>query len=509
MAEPPAKQRRTAGAAADEDLPLHGADLEAAVRSAVASTQAIDVHTHLFPGQHGKLLLWGIDELLTYHYLVSEFCMVAPSDVSHSSFFALPKSAQADLVWKHLFLERSPISEAQLGVLTTLQKLGLQAELLRKDLPAIRQWFADQDPLLHTDKVFRLAKLRYVIMTNIPFDATEAACWVKPEAKIDPVKEEFSQSDKVIAQTFCATRFKSALRIDPVLKGDWGTISACLAARGLPETIEGARTFLRAWAKTYACEYLMASTPADFRYGDADEPRQAGWPTATKLIDEVMVPIAEELGLPLALKLGAKRGMNPALDPCGGGDGVCIADVAPLEELCRRCPRVKFLATFLSRVNQHEVCVLAQKFRNLHIYGCWWYCNNPSMIEEITKMRVEMLGTAFTAQHSDSRVLDQLIYKWDHSRRVIADVLVKQYAMLDSRGWPVTKTQVERDVSRLFGGSYEEFMARDVTGGAAAPPPAPPAPAAGESRPQRHSRFALARNTTRFCAPGALGCGCC
>ena len=48
------------------------------------------------------------------------------------------------------------------------------------------------------------------------------------------------------------------------------------------------------------------------------------------------------------------------------------------------------------------------KFRNLHIYGCWWYCNVPSLIESITTLRVKMLGTSFTVQHSDARVLDQL-----------------------------------------------------------------------------------------------------
>ena len=45
-------------------------------------------------------------------------------------------------------------------------------------------------------------------------------------------------------------------------------------------------------------------------------------------------------------------------------------------------------------------------------------------------MRLEMLGSAFTAQHSDCRVLDQLMYKWKHSRTVIADVLVKYYLKL-------------------------------------------------------------------------------
>ena len=44
-----------------------------------------------------------------------------------------------------------------------------------------------------------------------------------------------------------------------------------------------------------------------------------------------------------------------------------------------------------------KFCVLSQKFRNLHIYGYWWYLNNPSIIDEITRMRIELLGSAFTA----------------------------------------------------------------------------------------------------------------
>lgn len=492
------------------DQGLEGEDLERAVRAFVATIPAIDVHTHLFPQQHGSLLLWAIDEMLTYHYLVSEMFMVAPADLTHEAFFAKPKAQQATLVWQYLFLERTPLSEAQLGVLTTLRRFGLSGFILKKDLVAIRQWFAEQDPLKHTDKVFELANLKYVVMTNVPFDDREASTWVRPEAQIDPSTEAFSSVEDLVPQSFCSSRFKTALRIDPVLKGDWGTIAACLTARGLPETIEGAQIFLKAWAKVYSPEYLMASTPADFLYGDADTARQPGWPTATTLIDNVLVPVAEELNLPLALKLGAKRGMNPALSPCGGGDGVCIADVGPLEELCRRNPRVKFLATFLSRVNQHEVCVLAQKFRNLHIYGCWWYCNNPSIIDEMTRMRVEMLGTAFTAQHSDSRVLDQLVYKWDHSRTVIASVLVRQYKLVEQSGWPVREDDVKRDVWRFLGGSYEEFMAKDLsslpqpdTAADALLPPPPQAERPG--RPGRPKR----RNFARFCAPGIDGCGCC
>ncbi|CAE7336413.1 unnamed protein product [Symbiodinium sp. CCMP2456] len=115
------------------------------------------------PPSHGKLMLWGIDELLTYHYLVSEYFMVAPADVTHDSFFKLNKQGQADLVWKGLFIERSPISEACQGVITTLQRLGLGALLAKRDLPAIREWFAAQNLEEHVEKIFRLARVRYAV----------------------------------------------------------------------------------------------------------------------------------------------------------------------------------------------------------------------------------------------------------------------------------------------------------------------------------------------------------
>ena len=52
-------------------------DMADVVVSEVASVSVIDLHTHLLPPTHGPLCLWGIDELLTYHYLVAEYFMTA------------------------------------------------------------------------------------------------------------------------------------------------------------------------------------------------------------------------------------------------------------------------------------------------------------------------------------------------------------------------------------------------------------------------------------------------
>ena len=145
------------------------------------------------------------------------------------------------------------------------------------------------------------------------------------------------------------------------------------------------------------------------------------------------------------------------------GDGVmAFADAGVLTRLCIFFPKVLFLATFLSRANQHQACVLAIKFQNFHLYGCWGFCKNPSIIEEMMTIRIEMLGPTFTAQHSESRVLDQLLYKWPHSRAVIAAVLIKEYIKLVDLGWSLTQGELRRDIRRLFGLSYEEFMSKSL-----------------------------------------------
>ena len=104
---------------------------------------------------------------------------------THDEFFAWPKARQAELVFEELFVKRTPLSEARRGVITVLQKLGLE-ELLRqaraapppRRLDALRAWFAAQEPAAYVEKVFALAGIRYAVMTNIPFSAEEAHHWL-------------------------------------------------------------------------------------------------------------------------------------------------------------------------------------------------------------------------------------------------------------------------------------------------------------------------------------------
>jgi hypothetical protein len=92
------------------------------------------------------------------------------------------------------------------------------------------------------------------------------------------------------------------------------------------------------------------------------------------------------------------------------------------------------------------------------VFGCWWFVNNPSLIDEITRMRVELLGTSFIPQHSDARVLDQLIYKWDHSRELIAKVLVDKYRDVAATGWRASEDEIRRDVRLFFHENMSNFL---------------------------------------------------
>ncbi len=404
------------------------AKIQERVNAIVDAEPVYDIHTHLYDPAFGSLLLYGIDELLTYHYLTAE---VLRHTGRAEAFWKLSKREQADLIWDDLFVRHSPISEACRGVLTTLHRLGL--EVGRRDLSAIRKWYAKQEPESLIDKCLAAANVRRLCMTNSPFDPAERRVW----------ERGFSRD----------SRFVSGLRIDPLLL-DWPSAASTLRDEGYALAAtpdEGGvvcvRRFLADWSSKIDAKYLMVSLPPSFRYPSNEE--------ASKVLDRAVLPHCREHGLPLALMMGVKRAVNPALRLAG--DGMGRANLESLENLCASHPDTRFLCTALARENQHELCVLGRKFPNLHIFGCWWFTNVPSLVEEMTRMRLELIGLSVTPQHSDARVLEQLIYKWSHSKEVIAGVLADKYADLAQAGWVVSDAEIRRDAGDLLGGAFERF----------------------------------------------------
>jgi hypothetical protein len=427
------------------------------VEAALADQPVVDMHTHAYPACFGTpvpnatratdprgLMLWGIDELVTYHYLIAEvYRVVPPSRLPYEQFWAMTRTEQADHIWKHLFLERTPISEACRGILTTIQKLGLDPA---DGLPRLRRYFAEQDPDRYIDHVMELAGIESITMTNAVFDDNERQRWLEGgSAMHDP-------------------RFRAVLRIDPMLR-DWPAAARRLSEWGYAagtgtdafhddQAIAEARRFLTDWIDRMQAVYLAVSLPPEFRYpAQGDAAARAG----QDVLARVVLPVCAERGLPFAMMIGARMRVNPGLREAGDMEGK--AEVASLVNLCHAFPQNRFLVTMLAREDQHELVVAARKFSNLMVFGCWWFLNNPSLVEEVTRMRVEMLGTSFVPQHSDARVLDQLIYKWAHSRRTIAKVLTEKYEDLIEAGWSLTRGEIMRDVRRLLRDNFLEFLA--------------------------------------------------
>ena len=454
--------------------------LQQKVAEVLAATPATDMHTHLFGPHFGDRMLWGVDELMAYHYIQAEALRyepapavplrqkagaaplrhepgrAEPSEKLFGRFFAMSKAEQAEAAFDRLFVQRSPVSESARGVVATLHALG--ADTAVRDLDSWRQIYQEHTPQSLTDKVFQVANVREAVMTNDPFDPSETCHW------------EAIGADR---------RFLAALRLDGLLMAFYQNVPK-LQAMGYavtpeltPATIAAVQSFLRDSCRRIQPLYMAVSLPPNFDWpngksagGNGAKGNGAGStgfdggacpdsPTY-QLMQTCVLPVCAELGLPLALMVGVRRAVNPAMHMAGDGMGTC--DVLAIERLCAAYPGQKFLVTVLARENQHALCVAARKFKNLFVFGCWWFCNNQSLVIEITKMRLEMLGFSFLPQHSDCRVTEQLIYKWKQSRAAIAVALTEKYAELARGGWQVTEDDMRRDAKQLLGGAFWDFI---------------------------------------------------
>jgi hypothetical protein len=319
-----------------------------------------------------------------------------------------------------------------------LQAFGLPTA--SADLKEARAFFAAQDYATHLRRVLEIAGVSEVVMTNDPLDPEEAPLW-------EAGAERHPQMHPV-------------LRLDRILNR-WAEYEQVLLAKGYrvdgeaPEAMAEVRRFLAAWCQIMRPVYMAVSLPDTFQYPE-DSVRG-------RLLTEAVLPLCRELDLPMALMIGVRYQVNPALRLAGDGAGK--ADLRSLERLCATFPDNRFLVSVLSRENQHEFCVYARKFANLMPFGCWWFLNNPSVVEEMTRERLEMLGTTFIPQHSDARILEQVIYKWRNTRRTMAPILANTFQLLAEDGRAVTRADIRRDIRRMFRSNFQKWVGLPVDSG--------------------------------------------
>lgn len=417
-------------AASGAEPALKPEEIRSAVDDELRNTKFIDVHTHLFMPSLGKLGLWGIDELITYHYLEAELFRF--SSMTPAEYWTLNKQQQAELIWRTLFVENTPVSEATRGVIAVMHAFGLDTRA--KDLREARDFFNRQKLEPHIRKVFELAGISEVVMTNDPLDPEEAPQWehgAEPNAQFHPVL----RLDRVLnkwKQNWQAVRAKG-YRVEEDLGG---------------ETIKEVRRFLADWCARMRPVYMACSLPDTFQYPENSE--------RARFLKEAVLPSCREFNIPLSVMIGVRYQVNPAIRLAG--DAVGKADLRAVEHLCVEFPQNRFLISVLSRENQHELVVYARKFGNLLPFGCWWFLNNPSVVEEITRERIEMIGASFIPQHSDARILEQVIYKWRNTRRTMAPIFTNTYRLLAEDGRSVTRADIKHDITSMFRTNFERWV---------------------------------------------------
>ena len=289
--------------------------MDAVVEDVLAATSFIDIHTHLFTPSLGSLGLWGIDEVLTYHYLEAELFRFSPVTPEH--YWTLTKTQRADLVWKTLFVENTPLSEAARGVIFVLSALKLDTD--SKTLAPLREYFRSQKLAEYIPLVFRLAGITHAVMTNDPLDPEEAAMWMRG-----------IETD---------SHFPAVMRIDRILN-QWSAHHEALAVQGYAVDSHGGgtsmkevRRFLADWVARMKPVYMAVSLEDTFNFPEDD--------VRTKLFREAVLPTCREFHLPMSLMIGVRRQINPALRLAG--DGVGRTEMRAVQNIALEFPDNRFL----------------------------------------------------------------------------------------------------------------------------------------------------------------------
>ena len=239
------------------------------VTDALASTPVYDLHTHLYPAGFGPFMLWGIDELLTYHYLIAE---IDPrlADSVREVLGDDPADSRRSSSGRRSSSSRAPISEACRGVVTALHKLGL--DLSSKSLSDYREWYASQKPEDFVDTVFKLANVHTVVMTNDALDPKEREIWLAGRRAIRA------------SRACCgSTRCCSVGPASPTRMRGYGyQVGADLGAESMKEI----RRFLNEWIDRMKALYVAVSLTPTWRYPD-DSP-------TTRVIEEAILPVMRE-----------------------------------------------------------------------------------------------------------------------------------------------------------------------------------------------------------------------
>ena len=385
-----------------------GSQIKFYIEKFVNSTPIFDIHTHLFPSKFKKYYNVGLIKLLNYHYLKAE--LFSLGNIKIKNFNNLDDNKKANIIWDNLFLNRYPISTATQGVLRILKIYGVE-DVNQKFDKILKITNENQ---LSEEDIFKITNINQVVMTNNPFNSEE----------------------KKILNLNKDSKYLPSIRIDDLFmkpKSKNEHLSSWYLSG--QEKIKKAIKEIKIIIQTNKPSYFSLSTE-NFKEFE------------NEFFFKNFLSLLKENKTPMMLLIGVKRGVNKLYNDAGDGIGTMNLDY--LEKILIKFPRNKFLVSCLDYRDQFKLSVLARKFQNLKIVGFWWFNNNESIIENLLKQRFELLGDNFIVQHSDARIIDQLVYKWLDFKSIYIKVMVEKYQKLLSLGYKIKATDLERKINFHF-----------------------------------------------------------
>jgi len=164
--------------------------------------------------------------------------------------------------------------------------------------------------------------------------------------------------------------------------------------------------------------------------------------------------------------------LNPAIENCGGtASGLDPILERRIQNLLRaNSRRISFLDPRCFRAGRHRHETFAcwtRKFRNSHIFGCWWFNQVPSLIEDITRMADRTGGGEFHDPNKNiptRGVLDQIVLQHGGAQPA---VIRQDPGGKVTRSWAQTSGLADhprapgkwkRDVRTCSAGPFERFL---------------------------------------------------
>lgn len=404
-------------------MPEFTEEARSMIWTAVHETPAVDVRTfvrHPRPSDPGES---GLDGLLTSPGVLEEFFRrraqgggagAEPEVAAAREAYikSLTPGELADIVWRQLFVDHPPLSEATRVVLTAMGLFGL--DVASGDLRILREQYDRIPPAERLEKIMRLANLRLVLY---PVESLE----VEEENGL-PIRPP---------------SFRPVLSLN-LLLGDWKESARKLRTQGF-----GVKGKVDEFAPLELRRHLGSEIA---RLGPAA--LSLDWPAGHHALDDGVGRLVREAALPLC----RERGL-PFFIAAGEAE-----DIGALSPLWENEPEIRFLL-FPSREDQlFPASRAATRHRNLLLCGPDGPLAYPHCLELFIGRRLETCGSTFHACHSGAVIPEELVGRWAHMRWVLGETLIRRYAELWRTGWRYTEAGVRQDVTAILGGNARKFM---------------------------------------------------